>query len=496
MKSRIIFLKVIINTIAIIIYCYASLLFPQQRKIDSLFKALSVEKIDTGKVKILHALSAEFNHNNPDTALIIDLRALKLSEELNWKKGIAKSLELLGSHHYSKGDYSSAMENYSASLEVYERLNDKTGTAVIFSNIGLVYKQWGEHSDALDYYFKALKINEEIKNKHGIALNLGNVGLVFMNQREYNKALDYFTRALKIDENEKNKPGIARHLGNIGIIHKYLKDYPKALDCFTKALAMNEEMGRKSGIANNLGNIGIIYEEQGNSQKALEYYFKTLKIYEKSGNKKSIAHTLANIGSHISKVADTLPSTTVRNTKYREAEKYLKRALGLAEEAGALREINTASRNLTNLYDKTDRYQLALTYYKKYIATRDSIFNEENTKEQTQIEMQYEFDKKEAAAKAEQEKKDALSAAEKRKQNIILWAVGAGLILVLAFALFIFRSYRQKQKANIEIILQKQIIEEKQREVLDSIYYASRIQRSLLPSEKKIARILKTKKPS
>jgi uncharacterized membrane protein len=100
--------------------------------------------------------------------------------------------------------------------------------------------------------------------------------------------------------------------------------------------------------------------------------------------------------------------------------------------------------------------------------------------------MNYEFEKKEAAARAEQEKKDAVAAEEKRRQEIVLYSVAGGFMLMLMFAVFVFRAYRQKRKANIEISEQKQIIEEKQKEILDSIHYAKRIQQSLLPSEKYI----------
>ena len=64
------------------------------------------------------------------------------------------------------------------------------------------------------------------------------------------------------------------------------------------------------------------------------------------------------------------------------------------------------------------------------------------------------------------------------------------LILVIGFAVFAYRSFLQKQKANIEITKQKEIIEEKQKEILDSIHYAKRIQTALLPSEKYIGRNL------
>jgi hypothetical protein len=80
--------------------------------------------------------------------------------------------------------------------------------------------------------------------------------------------------------------------------------------------------------------------------------------------------------------------------------------------------------------------------------------------------------------------------AESKKQKIIIYSVCGILIMVIGFAVFAYRSFRQKQKANIEITRQKHVIEEKQKEILDSIHYAKRIQTALMSPEKHIAREL------
>ena len=104
--------------------------------------------------------------------------------------------------------------------------------------------------------------------------------------------------------------------------------------------------------------------------------------------------------------------------------------------------------------------------------------------------MNYEFDKKQAAYKLEQSKKDAIAISDRKKKQVIIWSISGVLILVIGFAVFVYRSSLQKQKDNLEITYQKHIIEEKQKEILDSIYYARRIQRALLTSEKYIERNL------
>ena len=115
--------------------------------------------------------------------------------------------------------------------------------------------------------------------------------------------------------------------------------------------------------------------------------------------------------------------------------------------------------------------------------------------------MDNDYEKKEAVAKVEHlkdlEKQQAVANEKSRKQNIIIGSVAIGLLLVIVFAGFVFRSLKitRKQKILIEIKNaekeeQKQIIEEKQKEIIDSIHYAKRIQNALITSEKYIDKIL------
>jgi hypothetical protein len=62
----------------------------------------------------------------------------------------------------------------------------------------------------------------------------------------------------------------------------------------------------------------------------------------------------------------------------------------------------------------------------------------------------------------------------------------------------VFNAYRQKKKANAEISKQNRIIDEqrnvvenKNKEILDSIYYARRIQMAQIPSEGQVSQMLR-----
>jgi LytS/YehU family sensor histidine kinase len=64
-------------------------------------------------------------------------------------------------------------------------------------------------------------------------------------------------------------------------------------------------------------------------------------------------------------------------------------------------------------------------------------------------EMNYEFEKKETAAKLEQLKKEAVAAAVSKKQQIIIWAVGALLLLAIIIFILIVRQnkFRAEQRS-------------------------------------------------
>jgi serine phosphatase RsbU (regulator of sigma subunit) len=109
--------------------------------------------------------------------------------------------------------------------------------------------------------------------------------------------------------------------------------------------------------------------------------------------------------------------------------------------------------------------------------------------------MNYELNQLDAKDKAEQAEKDIQVAADKRRETIIIWSVILGLLLVVVFTAFVFRSLRitRRQKKLIEIKNEEteaqkiaveernKIIEEKNKDITDSINYARRLQDAILP---------------
>jgi signal transduction histidine kinase len=480
-------MKNFLRLISVLLLCgvlFNSAQAQKQQKIDSLLNVLKTAKEDTNKVNHLYNLGRELLYSNPDTSMILGNQALSLSEKATSKKHIADSYHIIALAYFLKGNYPSSLENNFKALALREELADKSGIAKSLGNIGNNYMHQADYPKALDYYFKGLKMLEELVDKMGIAIHLGNIGNAYYYQNDYTKALDYYFEALKMHEKIGNKNGVAMWLGNIGILYWKQKEYPKALDYSFKALKMHEEFGNKQGIETCLANIGGVYADQGDKPKALDYYFKALKIAEELGNRDGISAHLGNIGFvyHVQKnypkaldysfnalkIAEELGdkngiainlsrigSVYTETGKFAEAEEYLKKAIAICDSIGVMDYLRQSEESLSQLYDTTGRYKLALEHYKKAMVLRDTLFNQEKNKEFTRKEMNYEFEKKEAATKAEFDKQMAVADVELKKQKLLKNFFIGGLALLLILSYFVYNNFRTANKLKLQNIRNK-----------------------------------------
>ncbi len=469
-------LKIIIFVLALTSTFAA--LTAQNAQLDSLINQLEQHSNeDIVRVNLLNDIAELKRSNEPEKSLSYAKEALELSNKLNFKKGKARSLQIIGTYNYNKydypialdyyqkslniseeiedkwgiarsynrigiiyknqGNYPLALENYFNSLKIKEELEDRKGIARSYNNIGIVYYHQGNYPLALEYYFKSLKIKEELGDRSGIAFSNNIIGIIYKNQGNYPLALEYYFKSLKINEELEDRKGIARSYNNIGIIYKNQGNYPLALEYYFKSLKINEELGNRSGIASNYTNIGVIYRMQGNNPLALEYSFKSLKINEELGNKRGLSYAYYSIGM-----------CYMQGSEIKKGIDYSTRALKLAQSINQVDVIKGSAGELSQAYAKIKQFDRAYKYLLMFKEKSDELKNEEKTKKITQMEMQYEFDKEKQTIQLEQVKKDALLIAEAKQQSIIRNSFIAGFILMSLLVLLVWRSLAQRRKAN------------------------------------------------
>ncbi len=477
-------------------YCIAQ---SSNRQIDSLVTLLKTDKEDTNKVKHLIKLCQyRAMIGDYDKGLVYGKQALALATAISrgveksvtnpiYKtalKGISQSYNNIGNIYFDQGNYPESLKSHFEALKIRKEILDKSGMASSYNNIGNTYINMGNYLEALRMQLASLKIKEEIGDRYGTAGSYNNLGAIYMSQGNYSEALKNHVASLKIMKELNDNQGVSNSYNNIGAIYKSQRNYPEALKNHFASLEIAKQMGDKNGIASSCANIGAIYTEQGNYPEALKNYLASLKVFEEVGDSYGFAGCFINLGKLYTKLHKT-----------KEAQSYLTKGLQLSKEIGGKGWIKDGYAHLTLLDSVMGNYKAAFEHHKLYILYRDSLNNEESQKQSLQASMQYEFDKKEIAAKAEQEKKDAIVAEEKQKQKIVIGLVSCVLALVVLFSFFLYKRFRITNKQKLIIEQQKTMVDkayealhEKNKEVMDSINYASRIQRALLTTEKQIAK--------
>ncbi len=397
-------------------------------KIDSLSRVLKTEKEDTNKINTLYEMAWELSQNSPDTAIKLDKQALQIAENIQWKNGEAKLTNDMGWYYYTKGDYPSALEYTNKAITFYEELSDKRQIASMLGNIGTFYTDQGDYPKALEYQFKALKLAEDNGYKRLQGNTLGNIGMIYESETDYPKALEYDFKTLKLAGEIGDKILQANTSSNIGLVYQEQSDYSNALEFDFKALKMAEDNGKSHLQVKVLSNIGIVYQKQKDYAKALEQQFKALKMAEEIGDNPMKVTTLGFIGSDYGQTG-----------KFKEAEEFLKRAIAIGDSLGINDKSYLFELCISQLYDTTGRPELAFEHYKKAMVLKDTLFNVDKGKQITRKEMNYDFDKKETAAKEEQEKKDI-------RQRTIRNAIAVGLAGALIFLIVV---YRQRNKIKL-----------------------------------------------
>lgn len=491
----------------LLVFAFSVLLLRGQ-DVEALKKLLRSATSDTARINLLASLAELASEEEwPE----FNVQAKKLAEDnlkkLNSSDSLVKFYKRYLANAFSNeayllsqnGKLSEALKVNEQSLEIRKEIGDKPGISNSYNNIGFIFEEQGNIPKALEFLLNGLKIREELGIKKNIAISLINIGGLYSDQGDKDKALEFYKRSLKLQEEIGDLAHAATSLNNIAGIYSDKKEMRNALLYYQRSLKIREKLGDKRQMSYTLNNIGMAYmEDKKNELKdtslnlkgdknsnALSYFEKALQLSEEMEDKNGIIAAISNISYY-----------HLENKEYNKSIAIGEKAYKICKEAGYIRFLKDISFNLYRAYKAIGRGDDALKYHELFITSRDSIRNREFRKSNFKAQLKYEYQMKAAA--------DSLLIAEERKvteakiqnEKTQKYALYGGIALITLFALFMVNRFNliKKQKHIIELKeketqMQKAKIEEKQKEIIESIQYAKRIQTSLLPTQLYMNRI-------
>jgi serine phosphatase RsbU (regulator of sigma subunit) len=372
---------------------------------------------------------------------------------------------------------------------------------------------------SIEYANQALKGSRQTGDLNEEASALINLGAAYAALREHKRAIDNYTDAVILFEQEKEFESVGVLWDKISESYLALNNYPDALEASKKALEAYKNAKVKKGIASSMLDIGDNYFKQKKFELAVNYYKESLKEYEELKDAKMKLTVLNRIGITFSNWGN-----------YEDAYSYLNDALDIArknkmtsEEAAILKNVEVIKKNMTNWKKSQTEYEKKLqqenfsvtqqvirekdlqrkeiqsleTEVGKSVAEIEKLGIENQVKEykikaqNDEIrEKQLQMSNKEKEIELLQKDKQ-IKDSEIQKQKIITFSVIGGLLLMITFAVFVVRSLNQTRKQKLLIQSQKQLVENKNLKITDSIMYAKTIQESILPKQEILEQSLK-----
>jgi tetratricopeptide (TPR) repeat protein len=420
-----------------------------------------------------------------EKAIELQKKGLAIAKTINDKKGAAFCWMAMGEAYRDIFEFDSAFTCYNQCIALSTQNNDVYKIIICNNSMGDINRVKGNYVRALEYFNTSLELAKKSGNKRPLAYCLNTVGDIYNAQKELDKSLSFYKEAIQIALEIGDKLRVSNIYNSMGTMYQQSGSSDTAIICFNRSQKIAEEIGNMDNISNAYKNKGSVYFTKNIFDSALNYFNQALVISTKTGNKGQISDIYNDIGECYFIIKD-----------YSKAKNAAQKSMDIAKETGILDNIKTSAKLLSVIFAAQNQNTEAFKMLSLFITMKDSLSNEEQVKQFAAVE----FKAKEEGLKAEQRAQEKTFKAEQarkeeelKRQKTIRYAFTVGFALVLVLVVVVFRNLQVNKKKNKiitaqkkEVEHQKELVEEKNKEITDSITYAKRLQDAILPPLKMV----------
>ena len=247
-----------------------------EKALDYQTKALqiNIELENERGIAITYAhLGIIYDHQGKyELALQNYMYALSKLEELNYTAVLGGMYNNVGEVYRSTQKYDLALEYYAKSLLIKQDLKDKKGVAMTLNNKAIVYYYQDNIDKSLDMFKESLKIREELDDKKGMAQSYNNIGELLSEKNELKQSIIYLTKALQIHEEIGDKLTMISTLMGLGNLYEKMEESQVALDYYNKSNEIAKEIGALTELKSSYKHLSSFYETISHYAKAYKYH--------------------------------------------------------------------------------------------------------------------------------------------------------------------------------------------------------------------------------
>ena len=438
--------------------------FSQTDDIDNLALELAFQEQDSLKVETsLKIIKALFDIKDYERAREYILKSEKLSNNLNYKKGIAEITYYKSLIYAQKDDYINAVSGYNKSKALFNALNDTLSVAKVNNSIGLIEIKRGNYNRGLQFSLAAIKELEKRNLISDLNLAYRNLAKAYYNTNLFEKAMEFYLKALGVQMKLNDSKGINESHSKLAELYSNKKEHRKAIEYYEKVL--------KSSESNNDSIRGYVFSKLGGEylmfndyDKATKYLIQGYNINTRTKNKAGLLLTLNNLGD-----------LNLKQGRLNIAEKQLLDAGEIAKSLNNKIELLRHYKSMKSLDSTRQRFDRAFVWQREYYELNTSLKKTKikpvtSTEKQTNIEL----NTNSGSQPEVNVSTDKITSADNVEMNkvldkykIILYALLAALIVVSALLVFTYlkrnssiKDLQELEEKNVKIELQNEAFSE------------------------------------
>lgn len=443
-----------------------------------------------------------------DSALSYFTKAANVARDCNYWLGLNKALTQAASACFQLGKNEEGLQFAKEAIEAGKKAEYDRGIAIGYVQSGNIMQNLARNEEALQSYQNASKYFDKCGFRAGVGTCLINIAGIYYTLEQFDLALEYNRKAIEVQTELGNKGEVANVMQNMAAIfsgynRKNVKTKYQHLDSAfyyrEEAQKIYRELQDSLNMVKNELNMGLLYVMTDNYNKAMQSYDR---VYPVALRKNYFGDIIAIENGY------ALLYHKMKN--YNKAREFFLKEYPRIKEGNYNERECMWYRDYACTLDSLGEYESALRNYEKYVTMQDTLRGQEMLRQMNQLSARYGSEMKDQEIAAAKERQSLMQARQDELQlrNRIMTGAAIIIAIFLIFVIYLFMKSRKqnilireqnsqlesqndeinRQKTEIEkqkdeVTAQKEQIEVQQKNILDSIHYASRIQTAILPKQ-------------
>jgi len=441
---------------------------------------LCIQQVNASEDSLrVHELISNFEsilYTDPGKAREYVDEALDLAQNIDYQSGVGTGFKNLGVLFQYAGDYDSARFYYLQAGRIFHALGDSLQLTSVLANTASAYYDQGNYDASLHFIDSARTYTGPQGFEDVMAFLDNTEGSIYLFKGYYvlasslkNKVADYYSET-------NNRMRWADAQRDLGLIYGEQKEREKALASYREAEAEYRKLDDRMFLGEIHINMGNEYLEMGSYDSARYYLesgmilcretgFENLipialesegRLNHKEGRSSQGMYQLEEALTMVQEMEDRYQEASIRNNiaeihidreEYDEALHQLNISELFAREIKSLDLLQTVYHLQFAAYRGLGTLSPAIEKYQAYSAVRDTLLNEEKSRQLAEFEILYDLKHKERSLKMQQVEIDLLQRANAiQSQQKLLLAAFAGLLIL--FAGIVVQTLRNRIRRN------------------------------------------------